>query len=290
MVHGSRSLGLRTCATLSLPQVALPRGRVCGKCLDTARLQKRLGNRIWVGGGHCRRCGSFLNPQLQRAENLKQRRSHAGALNPGITTEPRRLTALQSRPTDILTATAVTGRTAALDVCVASSVAAAARGDAAQAAFDRKLSHCRNFIGESRQQNIHYRPLVWTADGWPHPAVTRTRQYATDIASSRNVQHMSAKSLHRRWKHEIQVALLRRRAAMARAVLPNPSARAVWLFAGIIDRALHRWRRVPALDGGPGDHDLDEMTMTLSPWRAAHMNLCSHQVPDCPVYPPCDEG
>ena len=45
---------------------------------------------------------------------------------------------------------------------------------------------------------------------------------------------------------------------MARAVLPNPSARAEWLFAGIIDRALHHWGHVPALDGGPGDHDLDE--------------------------------
>ena len=45
---------------------------------------------------------------------------------------------------------------AALDVCVASSIAAAARGDAAQAAFDRKLSQYRNEIGELRQQNIHY--------------------------------------------------------------------------------------------------------------------------------------
>ena len=43
---------------------------------------------------------------------------------------------------------------------------------------------------------------------------------------------------------------------MARAVLPNPSARAEWLFAGIIDRALHHWGHVPALDGGPGDRDL----------------------------------
>ena len=96
----------------------------------------------------------------------------------------------------------------------------------AQAAFDRKLSHFRNEIGELRQQNIHYRPLVWTADGRPHPAVTRTLQYAPDIVSSRNDQHLSAKSLHRRWKHEIQIALLLWMAAMARAVLPNPSASA----------------------------------------------------------------
>ena len=55
-----------------------------------------------------------------------------------------------------------------------------------QVAFDRKLAHYRNEVGELRQQNIHYRPLVWTADGRPHPAVTRTLQHAADIASSRN--------------------------------------------------------------------------------------------------------
>ena len=140
---------------------------------------------------------------------------------------------------------------------MASSMAAAARGDAARATSDRKLTHYRNEIGELRQQNIHYRPLVWTADGRPHPAVTRTLQYAADIASNRNGQHQSAKSLRRRWKHEIQIALLQRRAATARAVLPNPSATAEWLFAGVIDRALHHWGHVPVLDEGPGVHDLD---------------------------------
>ena len=65
-----------------------------------------------------------------------------------------------------------------------------------QAAFDPKLSNNRNEIVELRQQGIHYRPLVWTADGRPHPAVTRTLQ-------------LSAKSRPRRWKHEIQIALLR---------------------------------------------------------------------------------
>ena len=44
---------------------------------------------------------------------------------------------------DILTTAAVPRRSPALDVCVASSIAAAARGDAAQAAFDRELSHYR---------------------------------------------------------------------------------------------------------------------------------------------------
>ena len=149
-----------------------------------------------LGGGRCRCCGLFLDPQLEHAEtcsNAKATRQHHACVHaavcgvkladPGITTEPNELTASQSRPADILTTAAVPGRSAALDVCVASTNAAAARRDAAQTAFDRKQSHYRNEIGELRQEGIHYRPLVWTADGRPHPAVTRTHQHAADVAS-----------------------------------------------------------------------------------------------------------
>ena len=125
----------------------------------------------------------------------------------GITTEPRGLTASQPRPADTLPTAAVQRTQCGPDVCVVSSIAAAAREDAAQAAFDRKLSHCRNEIGELRQQGMQGRPLVWTADWRPHPAVCRTLQHAVDIASSRNGKQMSAKSLHRRWKNQIQIAL-----------------------------------------------------------------------------------
>ena len=66
------------------------------------------------------------------------------------------------------------------------------RGDAAPATFDRNLSHYRDEISDLRNQGIHGRPVVWTADGRPHPAVTRTLQYPTDIASSQNGQHLSS--------------------------------------------------------------------------------------------------
>ena len=123
----------------------------------------------------------------------------------------------------------------------------------------------RNGIVELRQ-GVQYRPHVWTADWRPHPAVTRTVQYAADVASSRNGQQMSAKSLQRTWKHEIQFALLRRRAVMTRTVLPSPSARAEWHVAGIIDGALHHWEHVSSLDGGPRDHDhADSGTDTAIP-------------------------
>ena len=83
-------------------------------------------------------------------------------------------------------------------------------------------------------------------DDRTRPSRERLSTHQT-TASGRNGQQMSAKSLHRRWMHEIQIVLLRRRAAMARAVLPSPSARAEWLFAGIIGRAcLHHWRQSPS--------------------------------------------
>ena len=50
---------------------------------------------------------------------------------------------------------------------MASPNAAADPGDAAQAAFDRKLSHYRQEISDLRNQGFHYRPLVWTPDGRP---------------------------------------------------------------------------------------------------------------------------
>ena len=178
---------------------------------------------------------------------------------------------------------------AALDVCVASSNAAAVRGDAAQAASDRKLSHYRNEIGELRQQNVHNRLLVWTADGRPRPAVTRTLQYAADIASSRNEQHLSAKSVHRRWTHEIQIGLLCEGSHGSRSCPESFSEGRAAL------RRHHRQTSAPGdvsplLTVGPATTTSTTLRLTqpyptpLSPWRAARMNLCSHQVSNCPVY------
>ena len=66
-------------------------------------------------------------------------------------------------------------------------------------------------------------------------------------------------------KNEIQIVLLRRRAAMTRAVLPNPSARAEWLLPGLTDRTLNHWARAPPLDGGDGNDDADTGTDSAIP-------------------------
>ena len=171
-----------------------------------------------------------------------------------------------------------------------SNAAAAARGDAEQAPFDRELSH-RPEIPHLRVQGIVYRPLVWTADGRPHTAVTRTVQNAADLEACRNGQQMSTKSLGDRWKHEVQIALTRQRAATTRAVLPHTSARAEWLLAGLIDRVASHWTRAPPLDGGDNE-DIASFTSQQTTARQ-FSNLrpllaspsWSSLLPDVPAHP-----
>ena len=174
------------------PQVALPHGRLRGKCPDTARFHHQRSEKTR------QQSLGFLDPQLEHAETCSTaeatRRHHASVhaavcgmklAELAITTEPRGLTASQSRHADILTTAAVPGRSAAQDVCVASSIGAAARGDAAQAAFDRKLSHYTHEVGELRRQNVQYRPLVWTANGRHLSAKTLQRGTSgSSLASS----------------------------------------------------------------------------------------------------------
>jgi hypothetical protein len=168
--------------------------------------------------------------------------------DPGVTTEPRGLTSTQARPADILTNAAVPGRCAALDVCIASPNAAAARGDAAEAAFQRKLNHYAEIVPELHRTGIAFRPMVWTADGRPHPAVTRTLRFAAERAARKGNGTVQAKSIIGRWKHEIAVAIARRRAAMARAVMPRSSAQERWLLLGLVDNAPSSEQRRPPLE------------------------------------------
>ena len=128
---------------------------------------------------------------------------------------------------------------------MASSSARAAREDAAQVAFDRIISHCSHQIPDLRSQGIPLPCLDsrWSATPSSHPNPTARRGH-------RVLPQRTAKTLQHRWKHEIQIALLRRRAAMTRAVLLNISARERWLLARLMDRATSHCFRPPPLDGG----------------------------------------
>ena len=136
-------------------QMALSPGRVRGKCPDAARQHHQRAEKTWQ----------------QDVDRLLSVPLVWFFLGP--TTGTQR------------TCSTVPGRSAALDVCVASpDAAAAAWGDAAQAAFDRKLSNWRQEIPDLRNQHIHYRTLVWTADGRPTPA----RHPNTAVCSRHRIQ------------------------------------------------------------------------------------------------------
>ncbi len=221
------------------------RGAVLGEPDYVANVQRRLGARLIAGHPPCRICGAPLDPQLEHSETCataEATRGHYACVrslveglrlaDPTVTTEPVGLTSTSERPADILTSAAVPGRSAALDVCVASPNSASARGDAAAAAFRRKLRRYRQAIRELSRAGIAFRPMIWTADARPHPAVVRTLRFAAGIAATRHDGDGAAASMLGRWRHEITVAILRRRAAMARAVLPGRSSRADWLLTG----------------------------------------------------------
>ena len=58
------------------------------------------------------------------------------------------------------------------------------------------------------------------------------------------------------WRHDIQVANMRRRAGIGHAVLSRPSARAVWLPTGWTDAGPNRGGREQPLHGVAPDSDL----------------------------------
>ena len=233
-------------------------------------VQKRLGARVLEAELECSICGSKLDPCMQHSEVCaiaEATRGHYAVVravvdglrtaDPGVTTEPRGLTTTQARPADILSNAAVPGRCAALDVCVASPNAAAARGDAAEAAFQRKLEHYADVLPQLHAAGIAFRPLVWTADGILHPATTRTLRFPAERAARRDANGASSKAMLGRWKHEIAIAIARRCAAMARAVMPRRTAHQQWLVSGLADAVPSSMQRMPTIeeeDGECSDH------------------------------------
>ena len=99
-----------------------------------------------------------------------------------------------------------------------------------------------------------------------HPAATRTLRYAADLAARKGNGAGKAKAIAGRWKHEIAVAIARRRAAMARAVLPRMSQSQKWLLAGRCEEMPTDADRLPPLSadddplhaGSSGAADYDD--------------------------------
>ena len=99
-------------------------------------------------------------------------------------------------------------------------------------AHARKLKKYAPVKDELSEAGITYMPMVWTSNGRPHPAATRVMRHVASLASHSSEVGSNAKSMLKRWGHEIQVAIQRRKAAMVRAALPKLSAKDDWLLTG----------------------------------------------------------
>jgi hypothetical protein len=93
--------------------------------------------------------------------------------DPTVQLEVGGFTDTSQRPADIYSTAAVSGCSAALDVTVISPEAASAPA-------------YLSIIQQVHRAGIVFRPLFWTTDGRPHPAVVRTMRYATKLAARRN--------------------------------------------------------------------------------------------------------
>ena len=155
-------------------------------------LQARLGAEIAPEDAMCRLCGEPLDSSAAhsmccaKGESTKGHYAVVSALLDGIATvdpsartEVQGLVSTPERPADILTEVAIPGKLAALDICIAAQDACAAGPDACASAYRRKTTHYRHLLPELRRAGVVFQPMVWSAEGRPHPAATRVMDCVT---------------------------------------------------------------------------------------------------------------
>ena len=135
------------------------------------------------------------------------------------------------RPADIYTRAALPGRDAALDITIASQDAIRAGADCCASAFNMKLRKYARHLGPLACDGVGFRPLVWSAEGRPHPVVDRVIHFAAEVAARKHPD-ACAVEFARRWRREIAVALQKRLARMIHACLPRPNRRMQRLITG----------------------------------------------------------
>ena len=107
-----------------------------------------------------------------------------------------------------------------------------------------------------RRARVIFKPMVWSTEGRPRPETSRLLDAAVrTVRSRRRRRDEDAAALQQRWRHEITVAIQRRKAAMLKAVLPQHSDRQEWLARGGAPRICTTLR--PLDDGADGVVECD---------------------------------
>ena len=126
------------------------------------------------------------------------------------------------RPADVLT-TAACGRLTALDVGIANPEARTAGVDAAASMVRRKREDYAAYVDELADDDIEYRPVVWTCWGRPHvDALTTLRGMAS--AAARKHGAVSPEEIFRRANRAVGTQIWKRAARMVLACLPPMAA------------------------------------------------------------------
>ena len=223
-----------------------PRGGtvLCENDFITA-VRHRLGAELVSEPTCCRICGKLMEVTVSHALCCAQGESTAGhytvvravvdglkVADSSVVTEVRGLVEDSSaRPADVYTKAALPGRDAALDITIAAQDAVGAGDDCCAKAFNRKLRKYARLLGPMARDGIGFRPMVWSAEGRPHPVVERIVGFASELAARKHPD-ASARAFAQRWRREIAVAIQKRLAGMVRACLPALNRRGRLLLRG----------------------------------------------------------
>ena len=167
----------------------------------------------------CRQCGEPLDAAAAHAsccslaESTRGHYAVVGAVadgislaDPALQTEVRGLVPTSDRPADILRAGALPGTNAALDITIAAQDAIHAGTDACISAYRRKMTRYSNILPALRRAGVIFKPMVWSAEGRPHPETVRVMDCTVRMVRSRRGEEAAAE-LSRRWRHEIAIAI-----------------------------------------------------------------------------------
>ena len=184
--------------------------RTCGCCGDAALDVYGFHSHV-CAGGHATRGHNVIRDEVLDL-----------AIKADAAAESEPVSLISSRPglrpADILTAGAIQGTLAALDVGVTAPSAADGDRDSTELYRDVKISKYRRYFDGLAAQGIQYKPIIWSAWGRPHVDATAVLK-ALGARAARRRGLTSGSALCRQASVNISLAIQKRSAQMALACM-----------------------------------------------------------------------